>query len=120
MINRRHVLKGMGTLALGPTLLPLATLAQAAPPKLTLPPPGADGWISLINDRDLTGWYSMLQKSGKGVAEKKRILTVENEMLHIMGAHVDDTQYEAGYLATHQEFKKLATPLGTNGAVRRL
>jgi hypothetical protein len=110
MINRRHVLKGMGTLALGPTLLPLATLAQAAPPKLTLPPPGADGWISLINDRDLTGWYSMLQKSGKGVAEKKRIVTVENEMLHIMGADVDDTQYEAGYLATHQEFENVRPP----------
>ena len=107
MINRRHVLKGMGTLALGPTLLPLATLAQAAPPKLTLPPPGADGWISLINDRDLTGWYSMLQKSGKDVAEKKRIVTVENEMLHIMGADVDDTQYEPGYLATHQEFENV-------------
>ena len=85
MINRRHVLKGMGTLALGPTLLPLATLAQTAVPKLALPPPGADGWVSLFNDRDLTGWYSMLQKSGKGVAEKKRIITVENEMLHIMG-----------------------------------
>lgn len=71
MINRRHILKGMGTLALGPTLLPLATLAQAPQPKLPLPPPGADGWISLINDRDLTGWYSMLQKSGKGRSGKE-------------------------------------------------
>jgi hypothetical protein len=49
----------------------------------------------------------MLQKSGKDVAEKKRIVTVENEMLHIMGADVDDTQYEPGYLATHQEFENV-------------
>src|ERR1700728_5319089 len=102
MIDRRQALKGIGALTLGPTLLPLKTLAQAAPPKLTLPPPGADGWISLINDRDLTGWYSMLQKSGKGVAEKKRIVTVENEILHIMGADEDDTEYEAGYLETRE------------------
>jgi hypothetical protein len=119
MIDRRHVLKGMGTLALGPTLLPLAALAQTAPPKLTLPPPGANGWISLINDRDLTGWYSMLQKSGKGVAEKKRIITVENEMLHILGADVDDTQYEAGYLATHQEFENVRIRLEYKWGVKQ-
>jgi hypothetical protein len=107
MIDRRQALKGIGALTLGPTLLPLKTLAQAAAPELTLPAAGADGWISLINDRDLTGWYSMLQKSGKDVAEKKRIVTVENEMLHIMGADVDDTQYEPGYLATHQEFENV-------------
>src|SRR5450631_4057397 len=107
MIERRQVLKGMGTLALGPMLLPLKTLAQAAPPKLPLPPAGADGWVSLINGRDLTGWYSMLQKSGKGVAEKTRIVTMESEMLHILGADVDDTQYESGYLATHQEFENV-------------
>src|SRR5580692_1758379 len=107
MIDRRQALKAIGALTLGPTLLPLKTLAQSALPKLSLPPAGADGWISLINDRDLTGWYSLLQKSGKGVAENKRIVTMENEMLHIMGADVDDTQYEPGYLATQQEFENV-------------
>jgi len=105
MIERRQLLKTMGTLALGPILLPLETHAQAVPAKLTLPPAGADGWVSLINGRDLTGWYSMLQKSGKGMAEKKRMVTMESEMLHILGADVDDTQYESGYLATHEEFE---------------
>src|SRR4051794_23923243 len=99
MIDRRNVLKRLGTLALGPALLPLDAYSQAAPAKPALPPAGADGWISLINGRDLTGWYSMLQRSGKDVAEKKRMVTVESEMLHIMGADVDDTQYEGGYLA---------------------
>ena len=119
VINRRHILKEMATIALAPALLPLETLAQAAPPKLTLPAPGADGWISLINGRDLTGWYSMLEKSGKGVAEKKRIVTVENEMLHIMGADVDDTQYEAGYLATHQEFENVRIRLEYKWGVKQ-
>src|SRR5579863_54737 len=107
MIDRRQALKGMGALSLGSMLMPLETLAQAAPPKLTLPPAGADGWISLMNGRDLTGWYSMLQKSGRGVAEKKRMVTIESEMLHIMGSDVDDTEYENGYLATNQEFENV-------------
>lgn len=106
-MDRRQALMGIGALTLAPTLRPLKTFAQTAPSPLTLPPAGADGWISLINDRDLTGWYSMLQKSGKDVAEHKRIVTVENEMLHVMGADVDDTQYEPGYLATHQEFENV-------------
>jgi hypothetical protein len=107
MLDRRQMLKGAGTLALAPALLPLAGVAQATPPRLSLPPAGMDGWISLINGRDLTGWYSMLQKSGKGVAEKKRMVSMENEMLHIMGSDVDDTQYEPGYLATMQEFENV-------------
>ncbi len=119
MIDRRDVLKGLGTVALGSTLLPAQTLAQAASPKLTLPPAGADGWISLMNGRDLTGWYSMLGKSGKGAAEKKRIVSVENEMLHIMGADVDDTQYEAGYLATHQEFENVRIRLEYKWGVKQ-
>jgi len=35
------------------------------------------------------------------------MVTMESEMLHIMGADVDDTQYESGYLATHQEFENV-------------
>ncbi len=104
-MNRRNLLKTAGTLAMGPALLPLAGLAQApAPP---LPPAGADGWISLINGRDLTGWYTMLQKSGKGVAETKRMVTMESEMLHIMGADVDSEPFEPGYIATSQEFENV-------------
>lgn len=107
MIDRRKALKGMSALALGPMLLPLETVAQTAQPKLTLPPAGADGWISLINGRDLTGWYSMLQKSGKGEAERKGMVKMESEMLHVMGSDVDDSQYEPGYLATEREFENV-------------
>src|SRR6185437_7777662 len=105
-MNRRNFVKVGGALSLGSLLSPLPTIAQspASPP---LPPAGADGWISLINGRDLSGWYTMLQKSGKGVAENRKIVTMEEEMLHIMGNQVTDEHFESGYVATNQEFENV-------------
>ena len=104
-MNRRNFLKTTGALSLGSALLPHTALAQSSVPPL--PPAGADGWISLLNGRDLTGWYSMLEKSGKGVAEAKKMVTMESEMLHIMGNQVTDEHFEPGYLATNQEFENV-------------
>jgi hypothetical protein len=108
-MNRRNFLKTGSALSLGSLVLPHAatTSALAQSPTLPLPPPGADGWISLLNGRDLIGWYSMLEKSGKGVAEAKKMVTMESEMLHIMGNQVTDEHFEAGYLATNQEFENV-------------
>ncbi len=104
-MNRRNFLKTTGALSLGSALFPHIAAAQSpAPP---LPPAGADGWISLINGRDLTGWYTMLEKSGKGVAENKKMVTMESEMLHILGNQVTGEHFEAGYLATNQEFENV-------------
>jgi hypothetical protein len=104
-MDRRNFLKTGSALSIGSLLLSHAATAQSpAPP---LPPAGADGWISLINGRDLTGWYTMLEKSGKGVAEKKNMVTMESEMLHILGNQVTDEHFEAGYLATNQEFENV-------------
>ncbi len=72
-----------------------------------MPAPGADGWVSLLNGRDFTGWYSVLARSGRGVAEQKGIVRMEDEMLHILGNDVNDTGLEAGYLATNQEFENV-------------
>jgi hypothetical protein len=104
-MNRRDLLKTGASLALGPILLPHAALAQSPVPPL--PPAGADGWHSLLNGRDLSGWYTMLQKSGKGVAETKKMVTMEEEMLHIMGSEVTGEAYESGYIATNQEFENV-------------
>jgi hypothetical protein len=101
VMNRRQFLQTGAAVALGPSLLHLPVQAQTMPP---LPSAGANGWVSLLNDRDLSGWYTMLQKSGRGVAEKKRMVTMEDEMLHIMGADINGETYEPGYLATNQEF----------------
>jgi hypothetical protein len=102
-MNRRDLLKTGASLAFGPILFPRQGLAQALP----LPGAGADGWVSLLNGRDLTGWYSMLQKSGKGVAEAKKMVMMEEEMLHIMGNEVTGEAFEPGYLATNQEFENV-------------
>ena len=106
-MNRRDFLKTGTSLALVPALLPYAGRAQkttAAPP---LPQAGADGWISLINGRDLTGWYTMSQKSGKGFAEKHGMVTMEEGMLHILGNEEGVVPAEAGYIATNQEFENV-------------
>jgi hypothetical protein len=108
-MNRRNFLKTSSALSLGSLLLPQAvtTSALAQSPAPPLPPAGADGWVSLLNGRDLTGWYSMLQKSGKGAAEAKKMVTMESEMLHILGNQVTGEQFESGYLATNQEFENV-------------
>jgi len=106
-MNRRSFLKAGTSLALSPALLPYAGFAQKTTAAPALPPAGADGWISLINGRDLTGWYTMLQKSGKGFAEKHGMVTMEEGMLHILGNEEGVVPAEAGYLATNQEFENV-------------
>src|SRR5690349_13218859 len=104
-MNRRDFLRASAPLALAPAVLGRRGWAQtpepAAPP---LPAAGADGWVSLINGRDLSGWYTMLQRSGKGVAEAKGLVVMEEEMLHIMGNEEGQFPAEPGYVATNQEF----------------
>jgi hypothetical protein len=100
-MDRRHMLK----LAAAATLSPVFCgdgLAQTL-----LPAAGADGWISLLNGHDLNGWYSVLQNSGRGAAEKKHCVTMEEGMLHIMGNEQGSEPAEAGYLATNTEFENV-------------
>jgi Domain of Unknown Function (DUF1080) len=99
-MNRRGFLKASLPVATSPLWLPHVGLAE----QLSLPPAGADGWISLLNGRDLTGWYTMLQKSGKDVAQARKIVVMEQEMLHILGNEVTAEPAEPGYIATNQEF----------------
>lgn len=106
-MNRRDFLKASAPLALAPAFLPYRALAQSTLPPLALPPPGADGWVSLMNGRDLSGWYTMLQKSGKAAAEELKMVTIEEEMLHILGNQEGVAPAEAGYLATNQEFENV-------------
>jgi Domain of Unknown Function (DUF1080) len=104
-MNRRNFLKTSSVAAVGSVLFPRQSLAQTAIPPL--PPSGADGWVSLLNGRDLTGWYTMLEKSGKGAAEKRGMVVMEESMLHIMGNVEGGEPAEPGYLATNQEFENV-------------
>jgi len=102
-MNRRDFLKVGSVAAACPVLFPRQSFAQAS----ALPASGADGWVSLLNGRDLSGWYTMLQKSGKGVAEKRKMVMMEEGMLHIMGNEENGEPAEPGYLATNQEFENV-------------
>ena len=103
-MNRRRFLTSGVALAAAPAMLPLAGLSQQRAPLTGLPPAGADGWVSLLNGRNLSGWYTVLQRSGRGVAEQKRMVTMEDEMLHILGNEINGENYESGYVATNAEF----------------
>jgi hypothetical protein len=107
-MNRRKFLQSGATFASMSLLASRGLAAQTAVPPAPLPPlppAGADGWISLMNFKNLDGFYTMLQKSGKGVAEQKGIVTFEDGMLHIMGNLVTDELAEPGYIATNREFE---------------
>ena len=106
-MNRRKFLQSGATIASMSLIASsgMASLSRAQEsPVPPLPPPGADGWISLLNFKNLDGIYTMLEHSGKGVAEKRGMVTFEDGMLHILGNLVTDEPSEAGYIATHQEF----------------
>jgi hypothetical protein len=117
-MNRRDFLRTGAPLVLAPAALARQGLAQTAEPA-PLPAPGADGWVSLINGRDLTGWYTMLQRSGKGVAEQKGLIMMEEEMLHIMGNEEGSFPAEGGYLATNQEFSNVRIRVEYKWGVKR-
>jgi hypothetical protein len=104
-MNRRNFLSSSSAVAIGSALLPLRNFGYAAIAPLA--PAGADGWISLLNGRDLNGWYSVLGKSGKGAAEQRGMVTIEENMLHIMGNQAGQSEAEAGYLATTQDFENV-------------
>jgi hypothetical protein len=115
-MNRRDFLKVSLPAAAGPLLLPHAGFAQTAAPGL--PPAGADGWISLINGRDLTGWYIMLQNSGKDVAQNRGIVEIEEGMLHILGS-TNGEAAESGYIATSREFENVHIRVEYKWGVKR-
>jgi hypothetical protein len=118
-MKRREFLRASSSLVLAPALLPYRGLGQVASSPLPLPAPGADGWVSLLNGRDLTGWYTMLQKSGKGFAEAHEVVTMEEEMLHILGNEEGIIPAEAGYLATNQEFENVHIRLEYKWGMKR-
>lgn len=119
-MNRRDFIKAGAAFAVAPAVLPQGQFPQTIDPSPPhLPAAGADGWVSLLNGRDLSGWYTMLQRSGKGVAEEQRMILMEEEMLHIMGNEEGKFPAEGGYLATNQEFANVRIRVEYKWGVKR-
>jgi Domain of Unknown Function (DUF1080) len=72
---------------------------------------GNDGWVSLFNGNDFTGWYTYLDSSGKN-KDPKGVFKVENGMIHILDVPMSDGKTpdgksDNGYLATNQDFSNV-------------
>lgn len=123
-MNRRDFFRFGAPLAT-PLLLSRRTAAQSAAPApapaapAPPPAPGGDGWIALFNGRNLDGWYTYLQRSGRGVAEKSGYVTVENGLLHILGMEVSSATIESGFLCTNAEFENVRIRVEYKWGVKR-
>lgn len=106
-MNRRDFLKKSVALTVSPMFLQHRGLAQASTPRPSWPQAGADGWVSLINGRDLNGWYTVLAQSGRDSDSAHAMVAMEENMLHILGNKAIGEPSQPGYIATHQEFENV-------------
>jgi hypothetical protein len=60
-------------------------------------------WISLFNGRDLTGWYTFLQKYGKN-RDPDRVIAIEGEAIHLYKHATEGSQVVMGYTATEKDY----------------
>ena len=63
----------------------------------------AERAIPLFNGRDLTGWYTFLQKHGKN-QDPDRVITIEDGMIHLYKNTPEGSTVVMGYIATEKEF----------------
>ena len=62
-----------------------------------------EGWVSLFNGKDLTGWYTFLDRHGRN-NDPERVFTVENGAIHIYKQAEDGASVPLGYFATETEY----------------
>src|SRR4051794_6159338 len=72
--------------------------AQDMPPSGTSGP----GWTPLFNGRDLSGWYTFLQKHGKD-RDPDRVITIEEGAIHLYKHAAEGSEVVMGYIATEEE-----------------
>ena len=88
-------------LLLAACLLSVASASAASGEK-----PESDGWVPLFNGKNLDGWYSYLDSSGKN-KDPNGVFKVENGMIHILDVPMSGGKSDNGYLATTQEFSNV-------------
>lgn len=69
-------------------------------------PPAAtagERWTPLFNGRDLTGWYTFLQKHGKN-QDPDRVITIEDGAIHLYKDSPERSKVVMGYIATEKEY----------------
>ena len=82
----------------------LASLALAVPAQGTDDPPAkTEVFTPLFNGRDLTGWYTFLQKHGKN-ADPDHVITIENGVDPSVQERRGRRHVVMGYIATEKEY----------------
>ncbi len=89
------------TLILCVALSGLGMQARAEGPDT--PPRGTSGWTPLFNGRDLTGWYTFLQKHGKD-RDPDRVITIEDGAIRLYKHAAEGSEVVMGYIATEKEY----------------
>ena len=95
------------TIAMGLVLAGQTQEAAAVPrPAAESPaarPAEADGWTQLFNGRDLSGWYTFLQKHGKN-HDPDGVITIEDGAIHLYKHAAEGSTVVMGYIATEKEY----------------
>jgi hypothetical protein len=65
--------------------------------------PTAERWVPLFNGRDLTGWYTFLQKHGKN-QDPDRVITIEDGSIHLYKHAPEGSTVVMGYIGTEKEY----------------
>ena len=63
----------------------------------------SSGWTPLFNGKDLTGWYTFLQKHGKN-SDPDGVITIEDGAIHLYKNAEDKSQVVMGYIGTEKEY----------------
>src|SRR4051794_39503749 len=63
-----------------------------------------EGWTPLFNGRDLTGWYTFLQKHGKN-SDPDRVITIEDGAIHLYKDAQEGSNVLMGYIGTEKEYE---------------
>ena len=81
----------------------LADAPPNAPAGTTQPEKAKEQWVSLFNGRDLTGWYTFLQKHGKD-RDPDHVITIEENAIHLYKNAPEGSQVVMGYIGTQKEY----------------
>lgn len=91
-------------------LIPVAAIAlllAAATPSPSDDRSGAGSaateFTPLFNGRDLTGWYTFLQKHGKN-SDPDRVITIEDGAIHLYKHASEGANVVMGYIATEKDY----------------
>ncbi len=63
----------------------------------------AERWTPLFNGRDLTGWYTFLQRHGKN-QDPDRVIAIEDGAIHLYKQAAEGSNVVMGYIATEKEY----------------